>query len=813
MDANLVVTKSIGVESENNSSRNALNKSVNETQMQKGNVGMGKALDVGLVVTESSGTKSDKHDTNSRSGNYITHVVDADIIPVNDQEPFAEVQLTAQHNVLANEHQHTEQSKPTYDTYLLEKMFDEYFNPPPSVASTVPAVVAPNHVHSTGTPSSTTIDQDAPSQNYKDALKESFWIEAMQEELNEFERLEVWELVPHPDNHFEVDLQEAIRIFIAYATYMNMVVYQIDVKTTFLNDIIREEVYAPRTWYDLLSSFLLSQKFSKGTVDPTLFTQKEGKDILLDSCIALIAFANADHAGCQDTRRSTSRNYGLGFNKIPLYCDNKSAIALCCNNVQHSRSKHIDIGYHFIKVQVENRELYFVRTKYQLPDIFTKALERERLEFLINKLGMRSMSPETLKRLAEEEDQNQRDLPRDIPLDRIEVLRYDTKGVKVRKGIMQTKTELTVEQTQQGVSDEVLLVQGIVHQCLQREDMHNGDHVPAVPTTKNSPVVPEHTTIETLENMSPENKAHYKSKKEAIHLILTGIGQEIYLTRCMQNSSGNVASYQKVTTRFMTIIKQQHKLDEVSYHKLFDILKQYQKEVNQLHAERIARNSNQLALVATTQSNQDPYYQTPKSHKPYAPTSKASIPTRAHATTRNKGKKIAKPIIPPSESASEEDSDPEQAQRDKDMQKNLALIAKYFKKIYKPTNNNLITSSNSRNKNVDTTQRYRNDNQSTQFGNQRTMIVAGARENVGSPIVQQTGIQCFNCKEFGHYVKECRKPKRVKDSMYHKEKMLLCKQAEQGVPLQAEKSDWRADTDEEIDEQELEAHYSYMEKI
>ncbi|GJT52396.1 retrovirus-related pol polyprotein from transposon TNT 1-94 [Tanacetum coccineum] len=212
-------------------------------------------------------------------------------------------------------------------------------------------------------------------------------------------------------------------------------------------------------------------------------------------------------------------------------------------------------------------------------------------------------------------------------------------------------------------------------------------------------------------------------------------------------------------SRFVTIVKQQHKLDEVSYHKLFDILKQYQKEVNELRKE------------------------------------------------------IAKPITPPSESASEEDSDPEQAQKDKDMQKNLALIAKYFKKLYKPTNNNLRTSSNTRNKNVDTTPRYRNDNQTGQFRNQRAVNVVGARETVGGPVVQQSGIQCFNCKEFGHYAKECRKPKRVKDSTYHKEKMLLCKQAEKGVQLQAEQSDWLADTDEEIDEQELEAHYSYMAKI
>ncbi|GKD50988.1 retrotransposon protein, putative, ty1-copia subclass, partial [Tanacetum coccineum] len=182
----------------------------------------------------------------------------------------------------------------------------------------------------------------------------------------------------------------------------------------------------------------------------------------------------------------------------------------------------------------------------------------------------------------------------------------------------------------------------------------------------------------------------------------------------------------------------------------------------------------------------------------------------SNATTKYKGKEIAKLITPPSESASKEDSDPKQAQKDKDMQKNLALIAKYFQKIYKPTNNNLRTSSNSRNNNVDTSPRYMNDNQTGHFGNQRTAPVVGARKTVGSQVVQQTRIQCFNCKEFGHFAKECRKPKRVKDYTYHKEKMLLCKQAEKGVPLQAEQADWLADTDEEIDEQELEAHYSYM---
>ncbi|GJZ07759.1 hypothetical protein Tco_0542042 [Tanacetum coccineum] len=177
-------------------------------------------------------------------------------------------------------------------------------------------------------------------------------------------------------------------------------------------------------------------------------------DYSKDTDMSLTAYADADHAGCQDTRRSTSgsaqflcdklvswsskeqkstaissiedeyialsgccsqilwmrsqlTDYGIKFNKIPLYYDNKSAIALCCNNVQHSRAKHIYIRYHFIKEQVKNGivELYFVRTKYQLADIFTKPLPRKRFNFLIDKLGMKSMSPDTLKRLAEDTDE------------------------------------------------------------------------------------------------------------------------------------------------------------------------------------------------------------------------------------------------------------------------------------------------------------------------------------------------------------------------------------------------------------------------
>ncbi|GJT02043.1 hypothetical protein Tco_0823212 [Tanacetum coccineum] len=245
------------------------------------------------------------------------------------------------------------------------------------------------------------------------------------------------------------------------------------------------------------------------------------------------------------------------------------------------------------------------------------------------------------------------------------------------------------------------------------------------------------------ESMESYYSIFYKMMNEMIRNNLT--------VSTMQVNVQFLQQLQPEWSRFVTIVKQQHDLDTISYHKLFDVLKQYQKEVNKIRAKRIAKNVNPLALVATAQPYPDPYYQAQKSHKSYATPSKQSSSTRSNISTKYKGKEIAKPITPPSESASEEDSDPEQAQRDKNMQKNLALIAKYFKKIYKPTSNNLVTSLNSINKNVDTSP---------------------------SQVVQQTGIQCFICKEFGHFAKEYMKPKRVKDYSYHKEKMLLCKQAE-----------------------------------
>ncbi|GJU54752.1 retrovirus-related pol polyprotein from transposon TNT 1-94 [Tanacetum coccineum] len=183
-------------------------------------------------------------------------------------------------------------------------------------------------------------------------------------------------------------------------------------------------------------------RYLRGTVNTGLWYSK-------DSGIELTGFSDADYAGCKDTFKSTSggaqflgeklvswsskkqdctalstaeaeyvslsvccaqvlwmrtqlTDYGFHFNKIPIYCDSKSAIAISCNPVQHSRTKHIAVRYHFIKEHVEmgTIELYFVKTDYQLADLFTKALPVDRFNYLVRRLGMRSLSPKELERLA-----------------------------------------------------------------------------------------------------------------------------------------------------------------------------------------------------------------------------------------------------------------------------------------------------------------------------------------------------------------------------------------------------------------------------
>nr|GEX63197.1 hypothetical protein [Tanacetum cinerariifolium] len=216
--------------------------------------------------------------------------------------------------------------------------------------------------------------------------------------------------------------------------------------------------------------------------------------------------------------------------------------------------------------------------------------------------------------------------------------------------------------------------------------------------------------------------------------------------------------------RFVTLVKQRQELKTVSYHELYDILKQHQNEVNKLRAERLAPTRNREKTIV---NSPPPIYD----QKPFM--------------------------------VAEDD----EMSKDKEIDKLVALISLSFKKIYKPTNNNLRTSSNTSRTNQDNSPSI---NKVTGYENQRIGNVAGARETVGITVMQKSEIQCYNCKEFRYVARECQKPKQPKDAAYHKEKMLLCKQEEAGFQLNAEQADWRDDTDDEPKDQELEAHYMYM---
>nr|GEW33835.1 retrovirus-related Pol polyprotein from transposon TNT 1-94 [Tanacetum cinerariifolium] len=209
---------------------------------------------------------------------------------------------------------------------------------------------------------------------------------------------------------------EAIRIFLAYVAHKSFTMFQMDVKTAFFHGTLKEVVYVyqPEGFIDADNpSHVYKLKKALYGLKQAPKAWHFDDDILVDFGFEVIGFSDADYAGCKDTFKSTSSgaqflgeklliDYGFHFNKIPIYCDSKSAIAISYNLVQHSRTKHIVVCYHFIKEHVEKGtiELYFVKTDYQLADLFTKALPVDRFNYLVRRLGMRSLSPTELEHLA-----------------------------------------------------------------------------------------------------------------------------------------------------------------------------------------------------------------------------------------------------------------------------------------------------------------------------------------------------------------------------------------------------------------------------
>ncbi|GJX06436.1 retrovirus-related pol polyprotein from transposon TNT 1-94 [Tanacetum coccineum] len=264
---------------------------------------------------------------------------------------------------------------------LFQPLFDELLNPPssvdrpaPEVIAPIAEVVAPEPAASTGSPSLTTVDQDEPSpKNVSEASSSSDVIPTIVHTAAPYSEHVTKLTKDHPLDNI---IDELERPRPPVDTPM------VGENSNWIRSI--RESRDPTHYRRMGCTLIQTADHTKSVA----ISSTKAEYIALSCCCAQVLWM-----------RSQLTDYGLGFNKIPMYCDNKSVIALCCNNVQHSRSKHIDIKFYFIKEQMENGvvELYFVNTEYQLADIFTKALCRERIEFLINKLGMRSFTPETRK--------------------------------------------------------------------------------------------------------------------------------------------------------------------------------------------------------------------------------------------------------------------------------------------------------------------------------------------------------------------------------------------------------------------------------
>ncbi|GJV76218.1 retrovirus-related pol polyprotein from transposon TNT 1-94 [Tanacetum coccineum] len=326
-----------------------------------------------------------------------------------------------------------------------------------------------------------TVSRTEPK-NIKEAMADCAWIEAMQEELHQFDRLDVWELIDRPlcknvinlkwlwknkcdeenivirnksclvakgyaqkegidfeESFAPVARLEAVRLFIAQMDsqthftptkstvsrrhYMDLNKHQERGELKFFLGIQIHQsprgIYINQAKYvqETLKKHSMTSCDSYGTPMATkhLDADLSGGDKLVSwsskkqDCTSMSS-AEAEYvslyACCAQVLwlRTQLTNYGFHFDKIPMYYDSKAVIVISCNPVQHSRTKHIDVRYHFIKEHVKKGivELFFVGTEYQLADLFTKALSEDRFKYLVRRLGMRCLTPDELEVLANE---------------------------------------------------------------------------------------------------------------------------------------------------------------------------------------------------------------------------------------------------------------------------------------------------------------------------------------------------------------------------------------------------------------------------
>ncbi|GJT96473.1 hypothetical protein Tco_1091991 [Tanacetum coccineum] len=353
----------------------------------------------------------------------------------------------------------------------------------------------------------------------------------------------------------------------------------------------------------------------------------------------------------------------------------------------------------------------------------------------------------------------------------------------------------------------------LIHYYLQNSPYKFRWTEKTVPVSEGSSESTTEGYMENYKNVSQDIQDQLNAEAEAVQIILIGIDNDIYSTvdaclnacemwkaieRLKQGESINVQDLEtnlywefgKFTSRdgeslesyYSRLYKIMNGLvinqcdvtnHQVNVQFLLQLQPEWQRfmtlnEVNEIRAERLARTANPLALVA----QQQPFYH-PQNHPTHYTNN--SLTKSQQAATRNRRKAIVNPSTPIYDQEPTMVVEDDEMSKDKEIDKLMALISLSFKKIYKPTNNNLRTSSNTSRANQDNTSRI---NKGTGYDNQRVVNVVGARENVGCNLSQG--------------------------------EMLLCKQEEAGFQLNAEQADWRDNTDDEPKDQELEAQYMYM---